>query len=130
MKFPLIASVAVLALAYATPGIAASLDVCPVNYDPVFCPAHSVPATHIDRKRAHRLLEARATHAKPAPVHVYASRPHVAAPHVRMAARPTPAPRPTEFRVATLDERRSSLSCEGSMVSVLCPGYQLLGIAY
>jgi hypothetical protein len=138
MKFPLIASAAVLALAYATPGMAASSDVCPANYDPVFCPAHpAVKATPVDRKRAHRLLEARASHAKVAKLaHAH---PHVAshdtaahdsALRIKLAAHPEPAPRPIEFRVATLDDRRPSLSCEGSAASVLCPGYQLLGIAY
>ena len=132
MKLPLIASAIVLALAYATPGIAASADVCPANYDPVFCPAHpaqAARATPVDRKRAHRLLEARASHAKMAKLaHPH---PHDSASHIKIAAHvASPPPRPIEFRVATLDERRPSLSCEGATASVLCPGYQLMGIAY
>ncbi len=124
MKLAFLASVAVVALAYVTPVVAAVPDASPVNKGAGYCAAHSAHVTYFDRKRASHLLAARATH--PARL---VERAHVR-PHVIVAAHPAAAPDSGAVRVATLDDRHLASACDPAAVTVLCPGYQLLGIAY
>ncbi len=120
MKLTFLASVAVVALAYATPGFAEVSETCMVGESIISCPAHSVPASHVDWKSARRLLAARAAHHH---LHAAAHTP------VRVALHPV-APASGAVRVASLEDRLAGVSCGGASASVLCPGYQLLGIAY